>query len=70
MILLKSVAVRKLQEPVSRTLLSCYASFDSTMVFAVRKYAFHEPYLAYALRARSLVAYGSYPHDVTHLRST
>ena len=40
-------------EPISRTLLSGYASFHSTKTFAVRKYAFHEHYLAYALHATS-----------------
>ena len=61
---------RKHQEPVSPTLLSGYGSFHGTMTFAVRKYPFHEPFLAYALRARSYLAYGSYQHGVTHLCST
>ena len=57
-------------EPVSPTLLSGYASFHSTMRFAVRKDAFHETYIAYAQRAMSYLAYGSYPHGATHLCRT
>ena len=47
-----------------------YLAATQASIAAVRKDAFHEPYLAYALRARSYLAYGSYPHGATHLCTT